>query len=77
MLSRLAKFLSKPAAVHQEAVKHALCNLVGIKDIGIIYGAKPPNANFINFIDSNFAANADNRRSTSGFLFMLNDGYIH
>ena len=28
-LSRLAKFLSKPAAVHQEAVKHALHNLAG------------------------------------------------
>jgi hypothetical protein len=76
-LSRLAKFLSKPAVVHREAAKHALRNLAGTKDIGIIYGAKPPNADLIGYTDSNFAADADNRRSTSGFLFMLNGACIH
>src|SRR5436190_17755175 len=70
-LSRLVKFLSKLAAVHQEAAKHALCNLTETKDIDIIYEAKPPSTDLTGFTDSNFAADAHNRQSTSGFLFML------
>src|SRR5436190_13574344 len=57
-LSRLAKFLSKSAAVHQEAVKHALHNLTRTKNINIIYEAKPPSADLTDFTDSNFAADA-------------------
>ena len=78
-LSRLSKYLSKPARIHKDAAKHALRYLAGTKDYGLIYGCKadPDSAKLIGYTDSNFAADTDNRRSTSGFLFKLNGASIH
>ena len=76
-LSRLAKFMSKPSKIHLEAAKQALRFLAGTKDIGLIFGTKPPEARLIGYTDSNFAADEDNRRSTSGFLFKLNGACVH
>jgi Reverse transcriptase (RNA-dependent DNA polymerase) len=76
-LSRLSKFLSKPAKSHKEAAKRTLRYLAGTKNYGLIYGINPADAELFGYTDSNFAADTENRRSTSGFLFMLNGACIH
>jgi Reverse transcriptase (RNA-dependent DNA polymerase) len=79
-LSRLSKHLSKPARIHKDAAKQTLRYLAGTKEYGLIYGCKTSDSNsakLIGYTDSNFAADTDNRRSTSGFLFMLNNACIH
>ncbi len=53
--------MSKPTKVYWEAAKQALCYLAGTRNIGLIYGEKPPNANLHGYTDSNFAADKDNR----------------
>ena len=77
MLSQLAKFMSKLAIIYREAAKQMLYYLIKIKNIDLIYEAKPLNMNLINYINLNFAVDADNRRFMSGFLFKLNDVCIH
>jgi hypothetical protein len=43
----------------------------------LVYGIKPPNSELVGYTDSNFAADTENRRSTSGFLFKLNGACVH
>src|SRR5262249_22795606 len=76
-LSCLAKFMAKPTTVHKEAAKQTLYYLKRTKNIALIFEIKPPNANLHGYTDSNFAADKDNRWSTSGFLFKLNGACIH
>ena len=76
-VSHLAKFMSKPTKIHLEAAKQTLQYLTGIKNIGLIYGERLSNANLHSYMDSNFVADEDNRQSTSGFLFKLNETCIH
>ena len=63
--------------IHWEATKQTLQYLAGTKEIGLIYGEKPPNTDLHGYTDSNFAADEDNRHSTSGYLFKLNGACIH
>jgi Reverse transcriptase (RNA-dependent DNA polymerase)/Integrase core domain len=77
-VSRLSRFLSKPARTHKEAAKHCLRYLAGTKDLGLIYGTeKSLGIQLFGYTDSNFAADTSNRRSTSGYLFILNGACIH
>ena len=71
------KFILKLVIIYKEAAKQTLYYLIKIKNIDLIYEAKPPNANLINYINLNFAVDTDNRRSISGFLFKLNGICIH
>jgi hypothetical protein len=52
--------MSKPAITHREAAKQALCYLAGIKNIGLIFGAKPLDNAVHGYTDFNFTINADN-----------------
>jgi len=76
-VSRLAKFNSNPAPVHKEAAERTLRYLAQTADIGLIYREDPPSSDLYGYTDSNFAANEDNRRSTSGFLFLGFSACVH
>ena len=77
-LSRLSKFSSRPGTMHAAAVKRVLRYLVGTEDLGISYIIPDPSASplLYGYSDSDFAADLNNRRSTSGFVFLLNGGPI-
>ena len=79
-ISRLSKFVAKPGTKHAAALKHLFCYLRGTIDIGISFSApnslSNPHPQLIGYSDSNFATDLDNRRSTSGFVFLLNGGPI-
>jgi hypothetical protein len=79
-LSRLSKFSSKPGEKHAAALKRVLRYLVGTQDIGIAFNKPCPSSAASNpllgYSDSDFAADLNNRRSTSGFVFLLNGGPI-
>jgi hypothetical protein len=77
-VARLSRFLSKPAKIHKEAAKHCLRYLAGTKDLGLIYGTeKSSDIRLFGYTNSNFAADTSNRRSTSGYSFILNGASIH
>ena len=52
--------MSKLAIIHREAAKQALYYLAGIKNIDLIFGAKPPDNTVHSYTDFNFATDTDN-----------------
>ncbi len=69
--------MSKFMKVHLKAVKQTLQYLADIKNIDLIYEKKFLNANFHNYMNSNFVADENNRQFISEFLFKLNETCIH
>lgn len=74
-LSRLSKFNANPTTKHMEAAKHTLRYLKYTNDLGLIYGGR--DTELYGYTDSDFAADVDNRRSTSGYAFLLNGACVH
>lgn len=70
-MSRLSKFCSNPSAIHIRAARHALRYLQSTKNTGITYRKSTTHSQLevSGFSDSDFAADLDNRRSTSGYVF--------
>ena len=77
-LSRLSKFSSRPGTKHAVAIKRVFRYLVGTQDLGISFTVPDPSVKpqLYGYSDSDFAADLNNRRSTSGFVFLLNGGPI-
>jgi hypothetical protein len=76
----LSKFVAKPGIKHAIVLKRLFCYLRGTVDIRISFSApnslSNPYPQLIGYSDSDFAADLDNRYSTSGFIFLLNGGPI-
>ncbi|EED22594.1 conserved hypothetical protein [Talaromyces stipitatus ATCC 10500] len=76
-LSRLSKFVQKPGIKYAAALKRVLRYLAGTQNLGIAYCKSYSNDSVLyGYSDSDFAADLNNRRSTSGFIFLLNGGPI-
>jgi transposase InsO family protein len=72
-VNAVARFVDHPTPIHVVAVKRILRYLKGTLDHGICFHG--PN-DLIVYCDSNWAADQDDRRSTSGMLAMMNGGTI-
>jgi hypothetical protein len=73
-MSVLSKYLDKPTREHLRAAKHVLRYLQGTADLTLVY--KRRNSGLIGYTDADWAGDLDERRSTSGYLFTLNDTAI-
>ena len=71
LVSRHAK---NPGKQHMEAVKHILRYLQGTKTKGITFGGG--DLIIQGYSDSDWAGSKEDRKSTSGYVFMLNGGPI-
>lgn len=69
----LSRYLDSPKAAHWGAVKRIMRYLKGTLDYKITYGNK---SKITGFCDSDYAADVDDRKSTSGYIFMMNGGAI-
>ena len=69
----LARFSSKPNQSHWTAVKRVLRYLKGTIDIGILYRG---DAGVLGYSDADYAGDADDRKSTSGYLFLIAGGPV-
>ena len=74
-VNKAAKFCENPKSAHWSAVKRILRYLKGTIDVGISYGVKKDHS-LVGFCDSDFAGDVDTRRSTTGFVFMINGGPV-
>ena len=70
----LARHMANPTMVHWQAAKGVLRYLAGTKTHGIAYGGG--STEFIGYTDADYASDIDTRRSTTGYLFMLNGGAV-
>ena len=73
-VGQLAQFLNKPSSTHMHAAKRVLRYLAGTSTLGIMY--RPPPLRLQGYSDANWAGDMDTRRSTTGYVVMLNNGAI-
>lgn len=74
-VSKLSQFMDAYDKTHWTAVKHILRYLKGTLDLGIAYQRNGTNK-LEGFCDSDYAGDQNTRRSTSGYIFMLNGGAV-
>ena len=73
-VGQLSQFLHKPSSAHMHAAKRVLRYLQGTSSLGITY--RPPPLRLQGYSDANWASDMDTRRSTTGYIVMLNNGAI-
>ena len=70
----LAKYMANPTTAHWSAAKGVLRYLKGTANFGITFGG---GSNMVlGYSDADYAGDVDTRRSTTGYVFILNGGAI-
>jgi transposase InsO family protein len=69
----LSRYMAKPTEEHWKAAKHVLRYLCGTVDYGLHFG---DTVGLEGYCDADYASDLSTRRSTTGFVFMLNGGPI-
>lgn len=73
-VSVVSRFCSEPTEMHLTAAKRVLRYLKGTQDMCIMYS--PTEEYLCGYSDANWAGDLDDRRSTTGNLFMLANGPV-
>ena len=74
-VSLISRFMTSPTELHLQATKRVLRYLKGTVDLGILY-QKEGNGELIAYTDSDYAGDVDDRKSTSGYVFLLSEGVV-
>ncbi|CAM8999623.1 unnamed protein product [Rhodiola kirilowii] len=69
VVSVLSRYMSNPGSKHWEAMKYLLKYLSGTRNLGLIFGQHTASLELQCFVDSDYASNKDNRKSTTAFFF--------
>ncbi len=69
----LSKYMAAPTTVHWQAAKGVLRYVAGTLDYGLTFGKGD---GLIGYCDADYAGDLDTRRSTTGYVFILNGGAI-
>ncbi|CAI0412284.1 unnamed protein product [Linum tenue] len=72
----LSRFMESPTRQHMLAAKRVLRYLKGSASLGIWYSKGDGEDQLLGYTDSDYAGDADDRRSTSGYAFFLAGGVI-
>ena len=73
-VGQLSQFNSDPSSKHLLAAKRVLRYLKGTSKLGITYS--PPATRLVGYSDADWAGDINTRRSTTGYVVMLNHGAI-
>ncbi|KAK9724743.1 hypothetical protein RND81_05G095800 [Saponaria officinalis] len=74
-VSLVSRYTESPKDTHLLAAKRILRYLHGTSDFGLFY-SKGEKSELFGFCDSDYAGDLDDRRSTSGYAFMLGSATI-
>ncbi|XP_045797512.1 secreted RxLR effector protein 161-like [Trifolium pratense] len=73
----VARFMDKPTEAHVAAVKRIMRYLKGTLSFGLVYKSKcKTDMKLEGYCDSDYVGDLDDRKSTTGFVFMLGSGAI-
>ena len=72
----LARFSHNPSQQHWNAVKRVFRYLAGTVNLGIHFQSNANEPFLVGYSDADFAGDVDQRKSTSGYLFILGGGPI-
>ena len=70
----VSRYQSNPGQAHWKAIKRILRYLKGIADYSICYQGR--DLRLVGYTDADWGGDLDERKSTSGYAFLLNDGAI-
>lgn len=71
----LSQFMAVPTESHMLAAKRVLRYIKGTVDYGVLY-KRGGDDELFGFTDSDYAGDVDDRKSTSGYVFMLGEGAV-
>lgn len=71
----LARYMAKPSVEHWQAAKGVVRYLAGTINYGIMY-QKQGDPMLQGYCDADYAGDLDTRRSTTGYVFILNNGVV-
>ena len=74
-VSLISRYMENPTKMHLLAAKRIFRYLKGTMEFGLFF-KKGEKSDLIGFTDSDYAGDQDDRRSTSGFVFMLDSGAV-
>nr|KYP43675.1 Retrovirus-related Pol polyprotein from transposon TNT 1-94 [Cajanus cajan] len=74
-VSLISRYMENPTEMHLLAAKRILRYLQGTREFGLFY-KKGEKSNLLGFTDSDYAGDQDDRKSTSGCVFMLGTGVV-
>lgn len=72
----VSRFMERPTTVHLNAVKRILRYVKGTLDYGLVYSRTNGNNLLTGYSDSDLAGHIDDRKSTRGMVFYLNESLI-
>ena len=75
VMSLISRFMASPIKLHLQATKRVLRYLKGTVDLGVFY-KNEGNGELMAYTDSDYARDVDDRKSTSGYVFLLNEGVV-
>lgn len=75
-VGQVARFCEKPNSSHWKAVKRIFRYLKGTNDKCIVYDGSKGTTELVGYSDSDWGGEADENRSTSGFVYLLNNSPI-
>nr|KYP50279.1 Retrovirus-related Pol polyprotein from transposon TNT 1-94 [Cajanus cajan] len=67
--------MSQPTQIHMQAAKRVLRYLQGTVNFGIFY-KKGGDEELLAYTDSDYASDLEDRKSTSGYVFLLSNGAV-
>lgn len=74
-VSLISRFMEAPTELHHQAVKKILRYLKGTINYGMFY-KKSEGKELVSFSDSDYAGDLDDRKSTSGYVFLLSGAAV-
>jgi hypothetical protein len=74
-VNMIARFMEHPVESHMMAAKRILRYIKGTLELGILY-KKGEQADLIAYSDSDYGGDIDDRKSNSGYVFMLGSGAV-
>lgn len=69
----VSRFMERLTILHQNAAKRILRYVKGTLDFGLVYTSKSGNSLITGFSDSDLRGNVEDRKSTGGMVFYLNE----
>lgn len=72
----VSRYMEKPTMVHQMAAKRILRYVKGTLHFGLVYTKGNGSDLLTGYSDSDLAGHVDDRRSTAGMVFYLNEGLV-
>jgi len=74
-VSLISRYMENPKEIHLLAAKRIFRYLQGTADFGLLY-KKGEHSDLMGFTNSDYAGDQDDRKSTSGYVFMLGTGAV-